>query len=71
MDTSRRDNEASAVDHAFAVMDQLALVKPAENDGQPGYTVLLMDGTPLGWFDQLDVAFAAVRQHDLTPVNVH
>jgi hypothetical protein len=40
-------------------------------EGRPGFAVHASDGTPIGWYDDRAVAFAAVRQHDLEPVSVH
>ncbi len=71
MDTEKRDSSAETAGTTLHTDGQIALIKPLEVDGQQGYALHAVDGTPLGWFDQLDVAIAAARQHNLTPVTVH
>lgn len=71
MDTVKPENSADAAESILHADGQIALIKPFEVDGQRGYALHTVDGTPLGWFEQLDVAIAAARQHDLTPVTVH
>ena len=51
--------------------ERLAYVKPWKVEGRPGFAIHAADGTPIGWFEDREVAFAAVRQHDLEPVSVH
>ncbi len=55
---------------AFAV-DDLAYVKPIVEDGVFAFAIHAADGTQLAILGNLDVAFAAVRQHGLEPVSVH
>lgn len=71
MDTEKRQILDAAAESTMHADARIALIKPAELEGQPGYVVHGADGTPLGWFDQRDVAIAAARQHNLTPVSVH
>lgn len=71
MDTVNREDPNPTSELAMPEDTRIALVMQAELEGQHGYAVHAMDGTPLGWFEQLDVAFAAARQHNLIPVNVH
>lgn len=71
MDTVKPEIAAETVDVTLLADGQMALVKPAEMDGQQGYALYAVDGTMLGWFDQRDIAIAAARQHNLTPFSVH
>ena len=71
MDTGNREYTPGPETGAFHADGQIALIKPLVVEGKPGYGLQAMDGTLLGWFDQLDVAVAAARQHNLTPVTVH
>ncbi|MBM3488513.1 MAG: DUF1150 family protein [Alphaproteobacteria bacterium] len=52
-------------------MQEIAYVKTVEVDGRLVQEVHAADGTTIGVMDDRDVAFAAVRQHDLEPVSVH
>lgn len=71
MDTIKRETTARTTDSASYPDEPVALIKPAEVDGQKGYAIFAGDGTPLGWYDRFDVACAAARQHNLIPVTVH
>jgi len=55
---------------ALGVHD-VAFVKPVEVDGKPAYAIHAADGTEMGVVNDREVAFAAVRQHDLEPLSVH
>lgn len=61
----------SATELAQLGMQQIAYVKPIEVDGRTVQEVHAADGTTIGVMDDRDVAFAAVRQHDLEPMSVH
>ncbi len=52
-------------------LDDLAYVKPITINDQKLYAVYAADGTPILIASQRDLAFAAVRQHDLKPASVH
>jgi len=54
---------------AFGVND-LAYVKPAQQEGKDGFTIHAADGTLLSFVERQDVAFATVRQHDMEPLNL-
>lgn len=72
MDTSQIFlRHLSAKDFAAFGMDNFAYVKPVDVNGAVGYAIHAADGTPLTVMPQRDVAFAAVRQHDMEPVSVH
>jgi hypothetical protein len=40
-------------------------------DGTLAFGAYAADGTPLGAMPSRELAFAALKQHDLEPVNVH
>ncbi len=62
----------SVQDFTVLGMHQLAYVKPVDVDGTTVFTVHAADGTQIASIQNgRDVAFAAVRQHDLEPVSVH
>ncbi|MEK9831742.1 MAG: DUF1150 family protein [Rhodospirillaceae bacterium] len=52
-------------------VDRLAYVRPAVVDGRTVYTIHNADGNELGMMAERDIAFAAVKQHDMEPVSVH
>lgn len=65
--------EISKRDLAVLGLHRLAYVKPvqSENDGVR-LAIHAADGTRLATMDnRRDIAFAAIRQHDLEPVSVH
>ena len=49
----------------------IAYVKPVEVEGRTAYALHAADGHELALMADREVAFAAVRQHDLEPVSVH
>ncbi len=49
----------------------VAYVKAVTIEGVRAYAIYLADGTQLAIAPSRDVAFAAVRQHELEPVSVH
>jgi hypothetical protein len=54
----------------FAIED-IAYVKPMDVAGETLFAIHAADGTQLGVAYDRDIAFVAVRQHDLEPVSVH
>ena len=52
-------------------MDRVAYVRPAVVDGQKVYAIHSADGNAIGMMAGRDLAFAAVKQHDVEPVSVH
>jgi hypothetical protein len=52
-------------------IEQLACIKPIVIKGDSLFAVHAADGTEIAVLADRDVAFAAVRQHSLEPVNVH
>ncbi len=61
----------SARDLAELAVEEVAYVKSVEIDGRAVFAIHAADGTELGCAAERDAAFAAVLQHDLTPVSVH
>jgi hypothetical protein len=55
---------------AFGVQD-IAYVRPVTVDGATAFGAYAADGTPLGAMPSRELAFAALKQHDLEPVSVH
>lgn len=58
---------------AFAGLgvNHVAYVRVAEVDGATVYSIHTADGRQVGLMPSWEVAFAAIRQHDLEPVSVH
>jgi len=52
-------------------VSQLAYVKPVLMNGTRAYAIHSADGTPMAVAPELDLAFAAIRQHEMIPVPVH
>lgn len=62
----------SMQDFALLGLHQLAYVKPVHSDGSVQFTIYAADGTEIANVEnEREVAFAAVRQHDLEPLSVH
>lgn len=58
-------------DLAMWGMQDIAFVKQVTVDDEPGWSIHAADGTHMGIAPDRDLAFAAVRQHDMEPVSVH
>jgi hypothetical protein len=52
-------------------MQQIAYVKPVVVDGAACFAIHAADGTPMAIAGGLDVAFAAIMQHEMVPAQVH
>jgi hypothetical protein len=52
-------------------MQQIAYVKPVEVNGTACFAIHAADGTPMAIAGDRDVAFAAIRQHEMVPAQVH
>jgi putative cofactor-binding repeat protein len=61
----------SARDFASWGLQDIAFIKQVTVDGTAGWGIFAADGSSIGMAPDRDVAFAAVRQHDLEPVSVH
>ncbi len=71
MNTVKSNSSAAIETMSLIADDRMAYIKPFEVEGRSGYAIHVADGTPVGWFEERDVAVAAARQHDLEPVSVH
>ncbi len=70
--TELLNGRMSPQDFALLGIHQVAFVKPGHRQGQEGFAVFAADGTEIAFIqNERDVAFAAVRQHELEPVSVH
>ena len=56
---------------ALGVEDVAYVVKTVVVRGKTAYSIHAADGTEMGMAEDRDVAFTAVRQHDLEPLSVH
>ncbi len=52
-------------------VSHLAYVKPVRHEGQAVFAIHAADGTPMALAPDLDVAVAAIRQHEMVPALVH
>jgi hypothetical protein len=52
-------------------MQQIAYVKPVVVDGAACFAIHAADGTPMAIAGGLDVAVAAIMQHEMMPAQVH
>ncbi len=52
-------------------VSQLAYVKPVLVNGARAYAIHGADGTPMAVAGDLDIAVAAIRQHEMVPALVH
>ncbi len=71
MDWLETIRDISTRDFAMLGVEDVAFVKPVEADGRTAYSIHAADGTEMGLVSEREVAFAAVRQHDLEPLSVH
>jgi hypothetical protein len=52
-------------------VQNIAYVKTVSGEGEPRYVVHTAEGAELGVFADREVAFAAIRQHDMEPLSLH
>ena len=52
-------------------MQQIAYVKPVVVNGTTAFAIHAADGTPMAIATGLDVAMAAILQHEMVPAQVH
>ena len=52
-------------------MQQIAYVKPVVVNGTAAFAIHAADGTPMALAAELDVALAAIVQHEMVPAQVH
>jgi hypothetical protein len=70
MNISEKLHEMSDQDFALIGMQQLAYIKPTAVNGVMGFSIHAADGTQIGMAPSRDIAFAAVKQHELEPVSL-
>jgi hypothetical protein len=56
---------------AMLGMQQIAYVKPVVVNGKAAFAIHAADGTPMAIAEALEVAFAAIVQHEMVPALVH
>ncbi len=71
MDWLETLRDISTQDFAMLGVQDVAFVKPVVVDGEAVYSIHAADGTEMGVVSDREVAFAAVRQHDMEPLSVH
>jgi hypothetical protein len=52
-------------------VSQLAYVKPVQMNGAIAFAIHGADGTPMAVAGDLEIAIAAIRQHEMVPALVH
>jgi hypothetical protein len=70
MTITEKLREMSPQDFALIGMQQLAYIKPSVVNGVAGFSIHAADGTQIGMAPSRDIAFAAVKQHELEPVSL-
>jgi hypothetical protein len=70
MNTVEKLYELSDQDFALIGMQHLAYIKPTVVNGVTGFSIHAADGTQIGMAPSRDIAFAAVKQHELEPVSL-
>jgi len=70
MTITEKLREMSPQDFALVGMQQLAYIKPTVVNGVSSFSIHAADGTQIGMAPSWDIAFAAVRQHELEPVSL-
>jgi hypothetical protein len=63
--------QISPEDFALLGVQRIAYIKPVVVDGESAFEIHAADGTKMAVVADREVAFAAVRQHDLEPLSVH
>jgi hypothetical protein len=71
MNITEKLRDLSEQDFALIGMQYLAYVKPTVVNGVTGFSIHAADGTQIGMAPSRDIAFAAVKQHELEPVSLH
>ena len=61
----------SAEELAQLGMQEIAYVRPVVVDGSACFGIYAADGTPMAIAGGLDVALAAIVQHEMVPAQVH
>jgi hypothetical protein len=70
-ETSHTLRQLSSKDFASFGVNDLAYLKPVIVNGVAGFAIHAADGTPLTVVNDVAVAGATVRQHDMEPLSLH
>jgi hypothetical protein len=71
MNVTEKMRDMSSQDFALIGMQQVAYVKPTVVNGVSGFSIHAADGTQIGMAPSHEIAFAAVKQHELEPLSLH
>ena len=71
MNTIETIRQITPKDLASLGLSHVAYVKPVTVEGHTAYSIHAADGTEMAVMDNRDVAFSAIRVHDLEPMSVH
>jgi len=71
MNQSERIRHMSTKELALFGMQDIAYVKHAVGDGEPGYAVHAADGTQIAFFTSREAAIANAMTHELETVSGH
>ena len=71
MTITEKLREMSPQDFALVGMQELAYIKPTVVNGVTGFSIHAADGTQIGMAPDREIAFAAVKQHELEPLSLH
>ena len=71
MNMSQDLRQLSAREFTALGLQHIAYVRPVTVEGKDAFGAFAADGTPLGAMATRELAFAALKQHDLEPVSVH
>jgi hypothetical protein len=66
-----RPQAMSETDFANWGLPEVAFVKRVVIDDAEGWSIHAADGTQMGLASTRDLAFAAIKQHELEPMSVH
>ena len=61
----------SLADWANFGLQEIAYIRPVVVDGVSAVTIHSADGTPIGAAPTVDLAMAAIIQHEMEPARVH
>ncbi|HEY3920277.1 MAG TPA: DUF1150 family protein [Stellaceae bacterium] len=71
MNITEKLRQISPQDFALIGVQHLAYIKPTVVNGVTAFSIHAADGTQIGEAPSRDIAFAAVKQHELEPVSIH
>lgn len=71
VNTKRMLTPMPAEDFANLGAPLLAYIRPVETPQGHAFGIFTAAGQPIGVAEERETAFAAARQHELSPVNVH